>query len=434
MPRKLLTKLFLHGVLLGGAVTFLATVAHLSITGPVKFACYCALALIAATLKVRLPGITGTLSVNYVFVLIGLSDLSVPECLIAGTLATVVQCLAHAKSRPGLIQILFNVANISIAIVACGAVFSSHYLLAHGIGLLMRLTFASITYFLLNTFAVTTIISLTESKSFIRVWQECYLWVFPFFVMGAGLAWGFHHMAARYGWQAAMLGLPGIYMLYAACHFYLGRLQNEKEHAQDIAALHLRTIEALALAIDAKDQTTHDHLQRVHVYATEIAKEMNLSVLETNALQAAAMLHDIGKLAVPEHIVSKPGKLTPEEFEKMKIHPVVGAEILERVQFPYPVAAVVRSHHEKWDGTGYPDGLKGEAIPIGARILSVVDCVDAVAADRQYRKAAPMDEAMRIVAEQSGKAFDPKIVAIVQRRHMELEVMVRNHPAKFVEL
>src|SRR5665213_1790873 len=289
----------------------------------------------------------------------------------------------------------------------------------------MRLTFAAITYFILNTFAVTAIISLTEAKSFLRVWRECYLWVFPFFFMGAGMAWGFHYVAAKFGWQAAMLGLPGIYILYAAYQFYLGRLQNEKEHAQDIAALHLRTIEALALAIDAKDATTHDHLQRVHVYASEIAKELNLSDLEMEALQAAAMLHDIGKLAVPEHIVSKPGKLTPEEFEKMKIHPVVGAEILERVQFPYPVAAIVRSHHEKWDGTGYPDGLRGEAIPVGARILSVVDCLDAVAADRQYRKALPLDQAMNIIAEQAGTAFDPKIVAILQKRYTEFETMAR---------
>jgi diguanylate cyclase (GGDEF)-like protein/putative nucleotidyltransferase with HDIG domain len=434
MRKTVATKLFLHGVLLAGAVAFIATVAHLSVPEPVKFFSYCALALIAASLKVRLPGITGTLTVNYVFVLIGLADLSLPECMIAATLATIVQCLVHAKNRPGVVQVLFNVASIAIAVVACGAVFSSPYLLSHGIGLLMRLTFASIAYFVLNTFAVTAIISLTESKSFARVWRECYLWVFPFFVMGAVLAWGFHQMAARFGWQAAMLGLPGIYMIYAAYHFYLGRLQDEKEHAQDIAALHLRTIEALALAIDAKDQTSHDHLQRVHVYATEIAREMNLSDLEMEALQAAAMLHDIGKLAVPEHIVSKPGKLTPEEFEKMKIHPVVGAEILERVQFPYPVAAIVRSHHEKWDGTGYPDGLRGEAIPVGARILSVVDCLDAIAADRQYRKAVPLDQAMAIVAEQAGKAFDPKIVDILKRRYLELERMAVKQPVQVVGL
>ncbi len=434
MRKKIASNLFLCGVLLGGAAAIVFAVSRLSVAQPVEFACYCALALIAATLKVRLPGITGTLTVNYVFVLIGLADLSMPECMIVGVLATVVQCLVHAKRRPGIKQVLFNVANIAVATVACGDVFASTYLTSHGIGLLMRLTFAAIAYFILNTFAVTAIITLTESKSFLRVWRECYLWVFPFYFMGAELAWGFHWLSAHFGWQAAMLALPGIYIIYAAYHFYLSRLQKEKEHAQDIAALHLRTIEALALAIDAKGQTTHEHLQRVQVYATEIGKELQLSELEMEALQAAAMLHDIGKLAVPEHIVSKPGKLTPEEFEKMKIHPVVGAEILERVQFPYPVAQVVRSHHEKWDGTGYPQGLAGEAIPIGARILSVVDCLDAVAAERQYRKAVPLDQAMDIISEQAGKAFDPRIVAILKRRYRELEAMTRRKPVQVVGL
>src|SRR5258708_34750744 len=146
------------------------------------------------------------------------------------------------------------------------------------------------------------------------------------------------------------------------------------------------TIEGVGLAIEAKDHTTHAHLQRVRIYAVEVAKKLNLPQEEIEAIQAAALLHDIGKLAVPEHIISKPGKLSPEEFEKVKIHPLVGAEILERVNFPYPVVPIVRAHHEKWDGTGYPVGLKGEEIPIGARILSAVDFLDALASDRHDRK------------------------------------------------
>jgi len=133
------------------------------------------------------------------------------------------------------------------------------------------------------------------------------------------------------------------------------------------------------------------------------------------------VLHDIGKLAVPEHIISKPGRLTPEEFEKMKIHPIVGAEILERVNFPYPVVPIVRAHHEKWDGSGYPYGLAGEAIPIGARILAAVDCFDALASDRQYRKALPLHDAMAKVVADAGTAFDPRVVEILQRRYLELE-------------
>ena len=141
------------------------------------------------------------------------------------------------------------------------------------------------------------------------------------------------------------------------------------------------------------------------------------------AVHAAALLHDIGKLAVPEHIISKPGRLTLEEFEKMKIHPVVGAEILQRVRFPYPVVPIVRAHHEKWDGTGYPAGLKGTEIPIGARILSAVDYLDALASDRQYRRALPLNEVMQRLAAESGKSFDPKVVDILKKRYVSLEKM-----------
>ena len=154
--------------------------------------------------------------------------------------------------------------------------------------------------------------------------------------------------------------LPAVYVVYRSYRLYLAKLEDEKRHVEEVAGLHMRTIEALALAIEAKDHTTHAHLQRVRIYAVEVAKKLMLPEEQIEAIQAAALLHDIGKLAVPEHIISKPGKLSPEEFEKVKIHPVVGAEILERVNFPYPVVPIVRAHHEKWDGKGYPAGLKGE--------------------------------------------------------------------------
>jgi diguanylate cyclase (GGDEF)-like protein/putative nucleotidyltransferase with HDIG domain len=234
------------------------------------------------------------------------------------------------------------------------------------------------------------------------------------------------------GWQTSLLVLPLIYWVYRSYRLYLGRLEAEKErvevekrHVEQIASLNMRTIEALALAIEAKDHTTHTHLQRVRTYAVEVATELNLAEEQIEALRAAALLHDIGKLAVPEQIINKPGKLTPEEFEKMKVHPLVGAEILDRVAFPYPVAPIVRSHHERWDGSGYPEGLAGEGIPIGARILAAVDCLDALASHRQYRPALPLSEAMAKVKEKSGTWFDPKIVAILESRYVELERMAQ---------
>ena len=249
-------------------------------------------------------------------------------------------------------------------------------------------------------------------------------------MVGAAAAGLVHFLNAHIGWQSSLLVLPPIYLMYRSYRLYLGKLETEKKHAEQVSKLHLRTIETLALAIEAKDETTGEHLHRVRVYAMELANELGLSDDEKEALRAASVLHDIGKLAVPEHIISKPGKLTPEEFEKMKIHPTVGAEILEQVDFPYPVAPIVRAHHEKWDGSGYPNGLSGEAIPIGARILSAVDCLDALASDRQYRKALPLDEAMAKVASEAGTSFDPRVTAVLQRRYKELEKLATEQPVQ----
>jgi len=286
----------------------------------------------------------------------------------------------------------------------------------------------AITYFLANTIPVAAVVSLTEHRSFPRTWAESYFWSFPNYLVGAAVAWLITWSNARLGWQASALMIPVIYVMHRSYRLYLGKLEDEKNHVEQMAALHLRTIEALALAIDAKDHTTHEHLQRVRVFALAIGKEMGLSNAELEALRAAALLHDIGKLAVPEHIINKPGRLSPEEFEKMKIHPIVGGEILERVNFPYPVVPIVRAHHEKWDGSGYPDGLKGEQIPIGARILAAVDCLDALSSDRQYRRAMPLDAAMEQIASEAGKQFDPRVVEILQRSYADLERLAKSGP------
>src|ERR1700738_3012184 len=213
----------------------------------------------------------------------------------------------------------------------------------------------------------------------------------------------------------------------------------EKRHVEEVCELHRRAIEGLALAVDAKDHTTHEHLHRVRTYAMELGMEMGLSAAELDALRAASLLHDIGKLGVPDHIINKPGRLSPEEFEKVKTHTIVGAEIIEKVAFPYPVAPIVRSHHEKWNGEGYPYGLKGEEIPIGARILAVVDCLDALASDRQYRRALPLDEAMARITCEAGTSFDPSVVKALQSRYRELEARAKadqpkSQPALSVDL
>jgi diguanylate cyclase (GGDEF)-like protein/putative nucleotidyltransferase with HDIG domain len=196
-----------------------------------------------------------------------------------------------------------------------------------------------------------------------------------------------------------------------------------------MSCLHLRTIRALALAIEAKEQSTQGHLERLSAYSMELGRVLSLSDEEMEALGAAVLLHDIGKLAVPEQIINKPGRLTPEEFEKMKIHPLIGAEILSHVNFPYPVVPIVEAHHERWDGAGYPFGKKGEEIPMGARILAVLDCLDALSSERPYRRALPLTEALEQVATLAGTQYDPKVVAALKENwpHLRELTAVSTH-------
>jgi diguanylate cyclase (GGDEF)-like protein/putative nucleotidyltransferase with HDIG domain len=188
------------------------------------------------------------------------------------------------------------------------------------------------------------------------------------------------------------------------------RLTAKTRETEELSRIHFATAEALATAIDAKDQTTHCHVRRLQIYAVGLGEVLGLAKSEIAALHAGALLHDVGKLAVPAHIINKPGRLTSAEFEKMKIHTTVGAQILSRVDFPYPVTPIVRHHHEQWDGLGYPDGLKGEQIPITARVISVVDCFDSVREDRPFRRGMTRDEAIALLLRGSGSHFDPTIV------------------------
>src|SRR5580765_7896537 len=423
--RSIGARAFIVRMALMGLVCLATALWQWQFTDPVKFTCYLIAALLASSLKVSLPGIEGTLSVNFLFTLLGILELSLPQTLVIGLASTLAQFYWKPARRVKLVQLIFNLSQVTVSsAVAYGAYQLVVIYVLHAPGPLALLV-AAITHFGCNTAAMSTIIGLTEDKPIPKVWTASYLWSFPYYMVGAAAAGLVHFLNRHIGWQSSLLILPPIYLMYRSYRLYLGKLETEKKHAEQVSSLHLRTIEALALAIEAKDETTGDHLQRVRVYAMELAKDLRLSDDETEALRAASVLHDIGKLAVPEHIISKPGKLTPEEFEKMKIHPIVGAEILEQVHFPYPVVPIVRAHHEKWDGSGYPLGLSGEDIPIGARILTAVDCLDALASDRQYRKALPLDEAMAKVVAEAGTSFDPKIVAILQRRYVELERTAR---------
>lgn len=427
-----LTQLYIGAVISVGLAVLAISASGWHSDNSLRFFTYLLLAAISGLLKIKLPGVTGTLSAGFVIVLLAVSELSTPETVAVAVVSVMVQYGWHSTTRLRLVQVCFSISNVAIAAWLASLLLHSRVL--EEIGLLhpLRLAIASVIYFFGNSLIVAVVIALTESKPFLNVLKDYYIWSLPFYLVAAALVEGIGILGGLVGWQTAVLVIPAVFAVYQVWSIYADRVEGERKrqqeariHAEEMSALHVRTIHTLAMAIEARDRTTHDHLRRVQIYAVEIGQAMGLDHAELEALRTAAVLHDIGKLGVPEHIISKPGRLTPEEFEKVQAHPVVGAEILERVNFPYEVVPIVRSHHERWDGSGYPAGLRGTDIPVGARILSVVDCFDALASDRQYRKALSTEQAIQVVRRAAGKDFDPDVVALLADRFAELEAKVR---------
>lgn len=290
--------------------------------------------------------------------------------------------------------------------------------------------FIAVQYFW-NTLLMNAYLAFAPGRERVKLSRESLIWMAITQVAGAASASLFYVTWQGLGFSFAFVGLLIIGLVYLLHHFNeqrvdeIRRAEKEKSrHIEEMADLHLNTIESLAIAIDAKDQTTHGHVRRTQIYATEMGRLLEVSEDQIQALRAGALLHDIGKLAVPEYILNKPGKLTESEFAKMKIHPTVGGDILKRVKFPYPVEDIVRYHHEKWDGTGYPRGLKAESIPLVARIIAVVDFYDATRCDRPYRKGMTREESLTLLGKMSGSSFDPAVVRMFVAHVEEFDTLI----------
>ncbi len=296
---------------------------------------------------------------------------------------------------------------------------------------LIPLCFVAVIQYLLSTVATTAFLSIDSGKARIFPSQESLVWTSITQVAAASSGVLFYSAINGGGWPFVFLGLLITGLAHLLYRFNENRLEEVRQaesekhrFLEQMSDIHMNTIESLAIAIDAKDQTTHGHVRRTQIYATEMGKLLNVSGAESQALFAGALLHDIGKLAVPEYILNKPGKLTEAEFAKMKIHPTVGGDILKRVHFPYPVEDIVRYHHEKWDGTGYPKGLKRDVIPLVARIISVVDFYDATRCDRPYRKGMRREESVTLLRKMAGTAFDPRVVDIFIQHVEEFDKLI----------
>jgi diguanylate cyclase (GGDEF)-like protein/putative nucleotidyltransferase with HDIG domain len=297
--------------------------------------------------------------------------------------------------------------------------------------LILPLCALALVQYFLSTIATSAFIAFDSGKTRLTLSRESLVWTSLTEIGSAASAALFYSALQSGSIPFIFVGLLIIGLVHLLYRFDEQRVsevrRSEKEkarHIQEMADLHMNTIESLAIAIDAKDQTTHGHVRRTQIYATEMGRLLSVSEPEIQALVAGALLHDIGKLAVPEYILNKPGKLTESEFAKMKIHPTVGGDILKRVNFPYPVEDIVRYHHEKWDGTGYPRGLKAQGIPLVARIISVVDFYDATRCDRPYRKGMTREDSLTLLKKMAGSSFDPSIVEVFIKHVEEFDNMI----------
>jgi len=382
---------------------------------PLLFLALLSLSSATATLKVALPLTTSasTLSVSYAVDFASLLLLGPHETMLVAGAGAFFQCHLNKKDRNPLYRTAFSIASLIVTVQGTGLVYG--WLSSVGspdplTALARPLIGAATTYFLLNTGLIAMAIALASRERMLATWQTNFLWSAPSYFVGAASATVGTWFVTKVGFWLAPLTFAPMYLTYRTYKVYMGRIEDEQRHVLQTSDLHLATIEALARAIDAKDQTAQSHIRRVQVFAAGLAKAVGLSASEMQGVKTAALLHDIGKLAVPEHILSKPGPLTPEEFQKIRIHPQVGAEIIAAVPFPYPVAPLILSHHERWDGKGYPQGLAGATIPIGARVLTIVDFYDAVTTERPYHKALSHESAIGLLKHEAGLALDPALV------------------------
>lgn len=369
--------------------------------------------LVGSKVSARLPQNLGTISISEIFLFFSLLQYGIAPAVV---MAFADGLFSSLKARHQKLTTLFNASLMSLSIFGAG--WSAKLLLpgnpdyqrGHLDALVMQLVVMAAFHYLINSLLAAASMSLRDGTTLLQTWKEHYRWAAVTYFSSAAAAGIVFRLTAIISVYAFLLVIPFAALIWVIYKSNTEKVEASQLHASEMAKLHLETIEALATAIDAKDQTTHEHVRRVQIYAQGLARIFGLSEVEVQALHVGALLHDIGKLAVPDHILNKPGKLTPGEFEKMKIHTIVGAEILGRVNFPYPVVPIVRSHHERWDGKGYPDELSGEQIPMTARILTVVDCFDAVREDRPYRRGLTREQAINLLLQGSETQFDPTVV------------------------
>jgi putative nucleotidyltransferase with HDIG domain len=366
---------------------------------------------------IKVPGRPATVSVSEVFIFASILLFGPAPATLTVALDGLWASFSQKDRR--IYRTLFNVAEPAFSTWVAGSVFFAAAGLAPliqphqlaTIGLVLPSAAMTLAYFLSNSLLQATAVALENETSVLTVWGEHALYLSINYYAASSLATLGVENAKGPNLEVVGLVAPLLVLSYVAYESAASRMDDVHKHINEVEHLYQATVETLAVAVDAKDQVTHGHIRRVQRHTIALAKALGVTdENELKALEAASLLHDVGKLAVPDYVLNKPGALSRSEFDRIKLHASTGATILKSVEFPYPVVPIVRHHHEQWNGKGYPDGLAGEGIPLGARILTVVDCFDAITSDRPYRRAMTDQQAIAVLLERRGSMYDPRVV------------------------
>ena len=391
---------------------------------------YALLALLASSQRLRMHPRVGTMSLGFLFVLAALFQCGIAPGIGAAMLSALGGLLFASPDgrRQGLGTTLHAAGTLAVAAWAAGAVFGGLAPTGQAPWELTRLLLpaaAAVTVYHAISILGVSAVSVLAGYGLPKRWLREALWMVPVYFAGGAAALAIGVAYREFGVGVFVLGLPIIYVLQRSYAIRADRTSEQLRHLEErtqasekLAQLYMSVVEALSAAVEAKDQGTRLHVRRVQSLARAVGRRVGLEGEDLQAVETAAVLHDIGKLAVPDHILSKPSRLTDRELELVKTHPAVGEAILRPIDFGADVGSIVRHHHEKMDGSGYPDGLVGDAIPMGARVLGAIDVYDALVSDRPYRQAWRAERAIEYLRQHSGTAFDPNVVeALVETLH-----------------
>ena len=409
---------------------------------PSDWLIFAGLALFTGSFTIKIPGLPARFSVSETFIFACVLLFGPAAATI--TIALDGFIVSYRRQHP-FDRLLFNSFEGALSIWVAAQVFFAvaqvpplFAVLTAPAALVLPLVALTATYFLFNsTLTALAVAFETESSPFV-LWRHHFLWLSLNYVAGASVSLLLVTAMRQVSFGAIGVIAPILVVSYLTFRASMGRVDDATQHAAQVNRLYRSAVETLAIAIDAKDEVTHGHIRRVQRCTVGLARAMGITdEAMIHAIDVAALLHDAGKLAVPEYILNKPGRLTAPEFEQMKLHVKIGAEIVSAIDFPYPVVPIVRSHHENWDGSGYPDRLSGTAIPIGARILAVVDCFDALTSDRPYRRRLSQDEAVKILRDRRGTMYDPAVIDAFLEVYEELmseEIELPGHLRALAEI